>query len=91
MLVVEISCCAFAKYFSVLNLFSHLSHQLHLTSGLALHLPCGPLAAADDWGQSIQQSAACWSIMLLIGGMSEMATISKGRKKSWRGWREWRW
>lgn len=69
---------------------------LYNTSLLSLHLPCVPSAAVDHWGPSSQQAAARWSIMSLIGGMSEMATKSKGRKqRQWREkgvrrWREWR-
>lgn len=48
---------------------------------LSLHLSCVPPAAVDHWGPRSQQAAARWSIMSLIGGMSEMATISKGRKQ----------
>lgn len=36
-----------------------------------------------------KQSAACWSIMLLIGGISKMATISKGRKQRLVGPEGW--
>lgn len=75
------------------------SLPLYSTSLLSLHLPNVPPAAAAaaeaHWGPSSQQAAARCSIMSLIGAMSKMATISKGRKQrdcreeGLRRWREW--
>lgn len=50
---------------------------------LFLHNTSPP--AVDHWGPDSQQATTRWSIMSLIGGMSEMATISKGRKQRLEG------